>query len=155
VRRRCSIEPVTEGSSRTVLLVEDDPDHAELVSRALSADGIRLVHVSDGESALAYLGRAGMWTDVATSPRPDLVLLDLRLPGVDGGEVLRQIKAAPALREIAVAILSTSEAWGDLGTAGEQADACAVKPIDGEAFREQVRELVSSWTARRPRGGAA
>lgn len=132
-----------------VLLVEDDPDHAELVSRALAADAqaVHLVQVPDGESALAYLGRGGMWTDPKRSPRPDLVLLDLRLPGVDGGEVLRQIKAAPALREIPVVILSTSEARGDLGTAGEAADACAVKPIDGEGFRALVQGLVSSWTA--------
>jgi CheY-like chemotaxis protein len=137
-----------ERGPRVVLLVEDDPDHAELVSRALAAaPEVRLVHVSDGESALAYLGRAGKWTDPEASPRPDLVLLDLRLPGVDGGEVLRQIKAAPALREIPVVILSTSEARGDLGPAGgEQADGCAVKPIDGEGFRELVQELVSSWT---------
>jgi CheY-like chemotaxis protein len=137
---------VGERSPRVVLLVEDDPDHAELVSRALATDEVRLVRVSDGESALAYLGRAGMWTDPKTSSRPDLVLLDLRLPGLHGGEVLRQIKSAPALREIPVVILSTSEARGDLGTAGEQADACAVKPIDGDRFRELVQELVSSWT---------
>jgi CheY-like chemotaxis protein len=139
---------LSERSPRVVLLVEDDPDHAQLVSRALDAGPIRLVHVSDGGAALAYLGRAGTWTDPEMSPRPDLVLLDLRLPGMDGGEVLRQIKAAPALREIPVVILSTSEARGDLGTAGgEQADACAVKPIDGDSFRELVQELVSSWTA--------
>ena len=94
-----------------------------------------------------------MWKDPKASPRPDLVLLDLRLPGVDGGEVLRQIKAAPALREIRVVILSTSEARGDLGIAGEQADACAVKPIDGEGFRERVQELVSSWTVVKDSGG--
>jgi CheY-like chemotaxis protein len=136
-----------------VLLVEDDPDHAELVSRALDGE-VRLVHVSDGESALAYLGRAGRWADPEASPRPALVLLDLRLPGVDGGEVSRRIKDAPALREIPVVILSTSEARGDRGPAGgEHADACAVKPIDGEGFRELVRELVSSWTAVPDSGG--
>ncbi len=133
-----------------MLLVEDDPDHAELVSRALAAhfDPVRLVHVPNGVAALRYLAREGPWIDPDASPRPDLVLLDLRLPGMSGGEVLRHIKAAPALCEIPVVILSTSEARGDLGPAGgEQADACAVKPIDGEGFRELVQELVSSWTA--------
>jgi two-component system response regulator len=133
-----------------VLLVEDDPDHFELVSRALAAhdDPVRLVHVPNGAAALCYLAREGAWTDPEASPRPDLVLLDLRLPGMSGGEVLRQIKAAPALRAIPVVILSTSEARGDLSsTEGEQADACAVKPIDGESFRELVQELVTSWTA--------
>ncbi len=142
---------MSEGAVAVVLLVEDDPDHAELVARALAgqSDQVRLVHVSDGRSALAYLAREAPWTDPESSPRPHLVLLDLRLPGTTGAEVLRRIKAEPGLHDIPVIVLSTSEARGDLAVAeGALADACAVKPIDGERFRVLVQELVSSWTAR-------
>jgi CheY-like chemotaxis protein len=144
------------GAVAVVLLVEDDPDHAELVARALAEldDPVRLVHVSDGSSALAYLVREAPWTEPESSPRPDLVLLDLRLPGTSGAEVLRRIKAEPRLHGIPVIVLSTSEVRGDLGAAeGEQADGCAVKPIDGERFRVLVQELVSSWTGRGLAGG--
>ena len=139
------------GAVAVVLLVEDDPDHAELVARALAgqSDQVRLVHVPDGRSALAYLAREAPWADPESSPRPDLVLLDLRLPGTTGAEVLRRIKAEPGLHDIPVILLSTSEARGDLVVAEVAlADACAVKPIDGEGFRVLVQELVSSWTAR-------
>jgi CheY-like chemotaxis protein len=137
---------MSEAFPRVVLLVEDDPDHAELVARAVAAGAapVHLVHVNEGREALSYLARTGPWADAEKSPRPDLVLLDLRLHGMNGSEVLRQIKVDPALREIPVVVLSTSEA--DLSPAeDEQAEACAVKPIDGETFRELVQQLVSSW----------
>jgi len=134
-----------------VLLVEDDPDHAELVARALAEPraAVRLVHVWDGLSALEYLNHEGPWLDPAESPRPDLVLLDLRLPGMSGGEVLRRIKSNGDLGGVPVVILSTSEARGELPAAeGAQADECAVKPVDGERFRRLVRDLVSTWAGR-------
>ena len=137
------------GDKSVVLLVEDDPDHAELVARALSADAdrVRLIHLANGDSALDYLERNGAWAEPAMSPRPDLILLDLRLPGMSGGEVLHRIRDTPSLCEIPVVILSTSETREDLAVAaGGRADACAVKPIDGEGFRELVQQLVSEWT---------
>jgi len=140
---------MSQGSRAVVLLVEDDPDHAELVTRALAEDSdrVHLVHFANGDSALQYLERDGAWADPDTSPRPDLILLDLRLPGIGGGEVLGRIRAVPSLCEIPVVILSTSRTREDLAVAaGGRADACAVKPMDGEGFRELVRELVWSWT---------
>jgi CheY-like chemotaxis protein len=137
------------GEKAVVLLVEDDPDHAELVSRALANDTerVRLVHLANGDAALDYLERNGAWAEPEMSPRPDLVLLDLRLPGMSGGEVLRRIRDTPSLCEIPVVILSTSETREDLAVAaGGRADACAVKPIDGEGFRTLVKQLVSEWT---------
>jgi len=137
------------GNRAVVLLVEDDPDHAELVSRALTddADRVRLVHLANGDSALDYLERNGAWAEPEMSPRPDLILLDLRLPGMSGGEVLSRIRDVPSLCEIPVVILSTSETREDLAVAaGGQADACAVKPIDGDGFRELVKQLVAEWT---------
>ena len=141
---------MSQGNRTVVLLVEDDPDHAELVHRALAedVDRVHLVHLANGGSALEYLEREGAWADPDASPRPDLILLDLRLPGIGGGEVLRRIRGIPSLCEIPVVILSTSASPADLAVAaGGQADACAVKPIDGESFRELVHELVCSWTA--------
>jgi len=141
---------MSQGNRAVVLLVEDDPDHAELVSRALAEDEdrVRLVHLANGDSALQYLERVGAWADPDLSPRPDLILLDLRLPGLGGGEVLGRIRAVPSLCEIPVVILSTSRTREDLAVAaGGGADACAVKPMDGEGFRELVRELVWSWTS--------
>jgi CheY-like chemotaxis protein len=140
-----------EEPAPVVLLVEDDPDHAELVARALAGrpDPARLVHVSDGGAALAYLAREGRWSDPESSPRPDLILLDLRLPGTSGAEVLRRIKATPGLNGIPVVVLSTSEVREDLERPKDaRADACAVKPIDGEGLRVLVQEIVSSWTGR-------
>lgn len=137
------------GQKAVVLLVEDDPDHAELVSRALAGDSdrVRLIHLASGDSALDYLVRNGGWAEPEMSPRPDLVLLDLRLPGMSGGEVLRRIRDTPSLCEIPVVILSTSETREDLAVAaGGRADACAVKPIDGAGFRELVQQLVAEWT---------
>lgn len=140
---------MTQGNRAVVLLIEDDPDHAELVVRALAEDGdrVHLVHLANGDAALQYLEREGGWADPDASPRPDLILLDLRLPGMSGGEVLGRIRAVPSLCEIPVVILSTSRTREELAVAaGGRADACAVKPMDGEGFRELVRELVWSWT---------
>jgi CheY-like chemotaxis protein len=141
---------MSQGNRAVVLLVEDDPDHAELVSRALAEEGdrVRLVHLANGDSALQYLERVGAWADPELSPRPDLILLDLRLPGLGGGEVLGRIRAVPSLCEIPVVILSTSRTREELAVAaGGGADACAVKPMDGQGFRELVRDLVWSWTS--------
>jgi CheY-like chemotaxis protein len=140
---------MSQGNRAVVLLVEDDPDHAELVVRALAdeSDRVQLVHFANGAAALHYLERDGAWADPDTSPRPDLILLDLRLPGIGGGEVLSRIRAVPSLCEIPVVILSTSRTREDLAVAaGGRADACAVKPLDGEGFRDLVRDLVWSWT---------
>ncbi len=137
------------GNRALVLLIEDDPDHAELVSRALASDSgrVRLVHLANGDAALDYLERNGAWDDPEMSPRPDLILLDLRLPGMSGGEILNRIRDAPSLCEIPVVILSTSETREDLAVAsGGRADACAVKPIDGDGFRDLVKQLVTEWT---------
>ena len=110
---------MSQGIRGVVLLVDDDRDHAELVSRALAEDGdrLRLVHLANGDSALQYLERVGAWADPDLSPRPDLILLDLRLPGLGGGEVLSRIRAVPSLCEIPVVILSTSRTREELAVA--------------------------------------
>src|SRR6266487_6338939 len=80
----------------TILLVEDNLPHAELVKRSLEAHQIanRIYHVADGEAALDYLFRQGVYADPVTSPRPHVILLDLRLPKLSGLEVLRELRAS-------------------------------------------------------------
>jgi two-component system response regulator len=138
-----------EPPPKVVLLVEDDPDHAELVARAVADErGLRLVHLGDGETVLAYLGREGPWADPASSPRPDLVLLDLRLPGMEGREVLRHLRESPATRDVPVIVMTTAEARDDEQVAVDAPSGYAVKPIDGERFRRLVQEVVAHWTGR-------
>jgi CheY-like chemotaxis protein len=134
----------------SILLVEDDPAHAEIVLRNLTnlQDRVRCIaHLSDGQQALDYLRREGEHSDPQRSPRPDLVLLDLRLPRVDGFEVLRRMKASEAVSHIPVVVLSTSEAEGDIAAA-YQTGACSylVKPAEFEAYLELIQGLGHYWS---------
>ena len=128
---------------KTILLVEDDSAHAELVVRTLEGSGERrIVHLSDGEAALAYLTRQAAYADPAISPRPDLVLLDLRLPKVDGLEVLREIKSEPHLRRVPVLVLTTSDAERDVASAYEaHANGYVVKPDEFSRFKELMDDV--------------
>src|SRR5258708_10939440 len=94
-----------------ILLVEDNPDHAELTLKALKDGNLlnAIVWVKDGEEALDFLYHRGRYADPTTAPRPELILLDIQLPKVDGHEVLRRIKADAALRAIPLVMLTTSE----------------------------------------------
>jgi two-component system, response regulator len=134
----------------SILLVEDDPAHAEIVLRNLIRvqDRVKCVaHLSDGQQALDYLQREGMHSDPQSSPRPDLVLLDLRLPRVDGFEVLRRMKATQDVSHIPVVVLSTSEAEGDIAAA-YQTGACSylVKPAEFAAYVDLIRDLGHYWS---------
>src|SRR5512139_1522523 len=104
------------GEPVLVMLVEDNADHAELVIRTLHEHRIanRIEHFIDGQTALDYLYRQGQYKDPDTSPRPHVILLDLRLPRVDGLVVLQKIKEHPELKPIPVIILTTSEAEKDV-----------------------------------------
>ena len=101
-----------KGEPLTILLVEDNPAHAELVMRSFESQRVanKIFHVWDGEEALDYLFRRGNYENPQKSPRPNVVLLDLRLPKIDGLEVLREIKSAEGLKRIPVVILISSQA---------------------------------------------
>lgn len=132
---------------RTVLFVEDDDDHAELVLRSLEAEGLEkeVTRVSDGEAALDYLYGRGAFA-APRPPRPDIVLLDLRLPKVDGLQVLREIKSSESLQRIPVVVLTTSEAESDLARAYDlRANAYVVKPVDFAKFGTLLRDLGFFW----------
>ena len=97
----------------------------------------RLIHVGDGQLALDYLFRQDRHADPETSPRPDLILLDLRLPKVDGLEVLRQIKEDKELMSIPMIVLTTSAADSDLAAAFRLgAESYQLKPVNFEGFTE-------------------
>jgi CheY-like chemotaxis protein len=138
------------GEPVIILLIEDNPAHAELIRRNFETHRFanRLIHVTDGEMALAYLFRRGAYVDSIQSPRPHLILLDLRLPKIDGLEVLKEIKTSQELRSIPVVILTTSEAEQDVACAYQHyVNSYLVKPIDFAKFTELMEELGFYWLA--------
>lgn len=131
-----------------ILLVEDNPDHAELVMRSFEDHRVanQIHHLTDGEAALDYLLRRGTYADPEKSPRPHVVLLDLRLPKVDGLKVLEQIRASEGLEKIPVVILTTSHAEMDVGKAYEHhANSYLVKPLDFDKFTKLMDDLGFYW----------
>ncbi|MBL0226540.1 MAG: response regulator [Geobacteraceae bacterium] len=138
------------GQALTILLVEDNPDHAVLVMRSLGDFKVanRILHVEDGQAALDYLSGNGPYADRMTYPLPNLILLDLRLPKIDGLEVLREIKANAGLKPIPVVVLTTSDAEQDLTKAYEfGANSFLTKPIDFLEFTSLMRDLGFYWLA--------
>jgi CheY-like chemotaxis protein len=139
-----------KGQPTVILLVEDDPAHAEIVRRNFEGFRIanRLIHVSDGQAALDYLYRKEGYADPEEFPMPGLILLDLRLPKVDGLEVLRIIKGDEALSPIPVVILTTSAAEADVTRAySNKANSYLVKPVDFNQFVKLMEILGYYWLA--------
>jgi CheY-like chemotaxis protein len=130
-----------------ILLVEDNPADVVLTRENLSECKIlHELHVAeDGVEALSFLRRKGPHRD---APRPDLVLLDLNLPRMDGREVLAEMKADESLRRIPVVVLTSSEAEEDVVRSYElQASAYVTKPVDLEGFGKIVRGIEGFWFA--------
>src|SRR5690242_19936676 len=133
--------PIEPSLPIEVLLVEDDPGDVLMTQEAFEEHKVRnsLNVVSDGVEALAYLRREGEHAD---APRPDLILLDLNLPRVDGREVLQVIKNDEDLRRIPVVVLTTSQADEDiLRSYSLHANAYVTKPVDFERFIAVVRQI--------------
>ncbi len=133
-----------QGSAeRLVLHVEDNGDHADLVRRCLSRHRpeSRIVRVEDGEAALEYLAK-----NDDDAPRPLLILLDLRLPKIDGIDVLRSVKGNPALAAIPVVILTTSDSESDVSRAYEHhVNSYLVKPDDFGLLDSMLKDLGDYW----------
>jgi len=130
--------------TRPILLIEDNPMDVDLTRRAFARH--KLVNpfevARDGEEALAYLTR---WE--AGTPLPVVILLDLKLPKVDGLEVLRQIKAHPQFRTIPVVILTTSAEDYDVEAAYQLgANSYIVKPVDFDKFMEVAEQIELYWS---------
>ena len=137
-----------DGGPLVILLAEDNDAHVKLVMRTLRDHPVanKLYCVGDGQAALDYLWRRSDFANEDDSPRPDLILLDLRLPKIDGLEVLRQIKSANELQSIPVAVLTTSEDEKDIAQAyGFHANSYLVKPVDFANFSDMMRDLGFYW----------
>lgn len=137
-------------SQPEILLVEDNPFDAELTIRALKSRNLanRLIHVSDGQAALDYLFGAGTDTGSTSCSHEALkvVLLDLKLPKVDGLDVLRQIRANPHTRMLPVVVLTSSREERDIiETYHLGANSYIVKPVDFDKFSEAVSSLGLYW----------
>jgi CheY-like chemotaxis protein len=128
-----------------ILLIEDNPGDVELTREAFAESSMRSnIHVArDGETALAFLRRQGAYVH---APRPDLILLDLNLPGLDGKAVLAAIKADPSLRSIPVIVLSSSEAEDDVARAYQLLANCYVaKPVGFGSYSEAIHAIEQFW----------
>ena len=137
-----------KGEPIVILLVEDDLAHIEIIKRNFEASRLanRLISVEDGQEALDYLYRKGKYKDTDQAPLPNLILLDLRLPKVDGLEVLKTIKADPALSSIPVVILTTSPAESDMVKAYKyNANSYLVKPVDFSKFNQLMNTFGYYW----------
>ncbi|MFZ5453363.1 MAG: response regulator [Thermodesulfobacteriota bacterium] len=131
-----------------ILLVEDNRLDIELTLDAFREARLgNTIHVSkNGEEALAYLFGQGEYADRQQYPLPDIILLDLKMPGLDGFEVLRQVKSAPELKRLIVIILTSSREEGDLALSYDcGANSYLVKPVSFEGFLKVVEQVQSYW----------
>jgi CheY-like chemotaxis protein len=124
-----------------ILVVDDDPGDVLMIEEALGASDVNKVIdvVSDGEEAMEFLRRQGRHSGAA---RPDMILLDLNMPRMDGRQVLSAVKGDEDLRTIPVVVLTTSNADTDIiGSYTLQANAYVAKPIDLDEFNDAVRRI--------------
>jgi CheY-like chemotaxis protein len=135
----------SESDPVEILLVEDNPGDVRLTREGLRETSMRnrLHVVSDGEEAMAFLYQQG---GHAGAVRPDLILLDLNLPGKDGRQVLAEVKSDPTLNRIPVVVLSTSADDADVAHAYDHHANCYVtKPVDLHGFIQAVRAVENYW----------
>ena len=132
----------------TMLLVEDNPRDVRLTQRAFARADLPhdLRVVRDGDEALAYLNREENYKEPQTSPRPDLILLDLNLPRMSGHELLNVLKQDQRFRQIPVIVLTTSGRPDDVRLAYEAgANAYILKPVEFARFTEVMEHLGKFW----------
>jgi two-component system response regulator len=131
-----------------ILLIEDNPHEAELTIRSLKKYNLanRLLHIDDGEEALEFIFSKGRYAANKSPFSPKLVLLDLKLPKVDGLQILRQIKADDRTKAIPVAVLTSSKEEKDIIESYKLGvNSYIVKPVNFESFTKAVSELGLYW----------
>ena len=131
-----------------ILLVEDEPAHAELTRRAIRKAGNanRIFIVSDGEEAFDFLYHRGKYKNSVKYPLPGLILLDIKLPGIDGIEVLKTIKEDALLKRIPVIMLTTSEREEDIARSYNHfANSYLTKPVGFKEFEEKIMQIEFYW----------
>jgi two-component system response regulator len=133
---------------KEILLVEDNPDDQALTIRALKKNNIinKVIIAEDGVAALDYLFGTGIYSDRDLSNKPTIVILDLKLPKVDGFEVLKRLRADESSKSIPVIILSSSKEEIDIVNAYNLgANSFIRKPVEFEKFTEAVKQLGIYW----------
>jgi len=131
-----------------ILFIEDNPHEAELTIRSLKKNnlGNTLKHIDDGAEALDFILATGVYADREYAPNPRLIILDLKLPKVDGLEILRQIKTNERTKTIPVAILTSSQEERDIIESYKLGvNSYIVKPVNFESFAKAVAELGLYW----------
>lgn len=131
-----------------ILLIEDNPDEAELTIRSLKKYNLanKLMHIDDGAEALDFIFSKGKYADKKELLNPKLILLDLKLPKVDGLEILRQIKSNERTKTIPVTILTSSKEEKDIVESYKWGvNSYIVKPVNFESFTKAVAELGLYW----------
>jgi CheY-like chemotaxis protein len=140
--------PSISGRPAVILLAEDDPGDQELTRRALDDGKLHndLHIVEDGEEALDYLLRRGRYIDPLSSPRPDLILLDLNMPKVNGKQVLEEMQKHAVLRRLTVVVLTTSAQQEDvLRTYDLGVSSYITKPVEMDQFARVIQALEEYW----------
>ena len=128
----------------TILLVEDDDGHARLLEKNLRRGGVvnHLARVADGQEAVDYVSRKGRYQDAVRYPFPGVVLLDVRMPRLDGFEVLAYLKRDPELMKIPVIMLTSTDNQNEINRAvRDGANGYVVKPVSIESFIDRVVKL--------------
>ena len=131
-----------------VLLVEDNEDHAQLLLHCFREKykHCQVIHIQNGERALDYLFRRGDFSDPTTNPAPHLILLDLRMPGIDGFKVLEKIRASKQHTYIPVVVLSSSFADRDILKAYKlRVNSYLLKPLNLSEYMELAKSINSYW----------
>lgn len=139
---------MTREKTRVILHAEDEPAHAAIVRMVFQRNfsDIQLNQVDDGKAALDYLYRRGSYEDPAVSPRPDLMIIDLRMPHVSGLEVLAIVKNDPELQTIPAVVLTTSDAEADRSKARAcGADEYLTKPVNFGKFVDMIKQMCVTW----------
>ncbi|MBS1526202.1 MAG: response regulator [Bacteroidetes bacterium] len=131
-----------------ILLVEDNPHDAEMTIRALRRVNLanKLIHVKDGAEALDFIFSKGVYSERNVDDKPKVILLDIKMPKVDGIEVLRQLKSDEKTRSIPVVIMTSSKEEQDIITSYDiGVNSYVVKPVDFEGFAKAVSQLGYYW----------
>ena len=132
-----------------ILLVEDNPNDAELAILAIRHANFsgRVTLIDDGVKAIEFLLATGSYADRAGARQPRVVFLDLKLPRLDGIDVLRQVKAEPALRPLPIVMLTSSQELGDVDECYRLGvNSYVVKPVNFDDYQAMIGDLVNYWT---------
>src|SRR5580765_1358416 len=144
-----NVQKKTMLNDRIILLADDDPNDVLLIQRAFQKAGLSnaLRTVDDGDAAIKYLSGKGVYADRDKYPLPFLLLLDLKMPGTDGFEVLEWLRNEPQLKRLLVVVLTSSNLQADVDRAYELgANSYLVKPVEFEEMVNLIQRFEAYWT---------